>query len=244
MVDLLRRLEVGPEDARASVIWLHGLGASGHDFADVPRLLELPDVRFIFPHAPNRPVTINMGLIMPAWFDVRRLASDAFDGAVAAGAGDDAVDARGVRQSVEQVRALIEHERGRGVPPERIVLGGFSQGGAIALFAGVRHAERLAGIMVLSAWEILPHTRAAEESDANRQTPLLVCHGRYDPMVPLVGGQRAYEAYATGGRPARFHAFPMEHAVCLEEIQVIREWLHSCLAPSPRDEAGARSASD
>ncbi len=116
MVDLLRRLEVGPEDARASVIWLHGLGASGHDFADVPRLLELPDVRFIFPHAPNRPVTINMGLIMPAWFDVRRLASDAFDRHAAAGAGDDAIDARAVRQSVEQVRALIEHERGRGVP--------------------------------------------------------------------------------------------------------------------------------
>jgi phospholipase/carboxylesterase len=240
MVDLLRRLEVGPEDARASVIWLHGLGASGHDFADVPSLLGLPDVRFVFPHAPDRPVTINMGLIMPAWFDVRRLAGDAFDAPAPDGTDDDAIDARGVRQSVEQVRALIEHERGRGVPPERIVLGGFSQGGSIALFAGVRHPERLAGIMVLSAWELLAHTREREQAEANRLTPLLVCHGRYDPVVPLVGGQRAYETYAQGGRPARFHAFPMEHAVCMEEIQVIREWLHSCLAP-PAPPAGSSS---
>jgi phospholipase/carboxylesterase len=130
------------------------------------------------------------------------------------------------------VRALIAHEVARGVPPERIVLGGFSQGGALALYTGARHPERLAGIMVLSSWDVLSHTREAEETDANRLTPLLVCHGRYDPMVPLEAGRRAFEAFDRDGRPAQFHVFPMEHSVCMEEIQVIREWLHACLAPA------------
>lgn len=229
MVELLRCVEAGPqEEAEASVIWLHGLGASGHDFEDVPPLLELPRVRFVFPHAPNRPVTINMGLIMPAWFDVRGLGSRAEDGAPASADEDE----RGVRDSAAHVAALIERERERGVPPERVVVGGFSQGGAIALFVGARHPEKLGGIMVLSGWELLRHTRAAEESPANRSTPLLVCHGRHDPMVPFRSGQAAYEAYARDGRPAEFHAFPMEHSVCMEEIAVIRDWLHACLAPA------------
>ncbi len=230
MVELLRRVEVGPADADASVIWLHGLGASGHDFADVPAILGLPGVRYVFPHAPNRPVTINMGLIMPAWFDVRSLAREAFE---AGRAPDDSLmDIAGVRASTARVEDLIAHEIARGVAAERIVVGGFSQGGAIALFAGVRHAARLGGIMVLSSWEILPSLRAAEESQANRLTPLLVCHGRRDPMVPFEGGRLAYEAYAQAGRPAQFHAFPMEHSVCMEELDVIRDWLRACLAPA------------
>ncbi len=229
MVELLRRIEVGPADADASVIWLHGLGASGHDFADVPATLGLPRVRYVFPHAPERPVTINMGMRMPAWFDVRSLAREAFE---SGRPPDEALtDVVGVRASTAHVAALIAHERERGVKSERLVLGGFSQGGAIALFAGIRHPERLGGIMVLSAWEMLGHLRAAEESAANRRTPLLVCHGRHDPMVPFEGGRRAYDAYARDGRPAQFHAFPMEHSVCMEEIDVIREWLRACLAP-------------
>lgn len=229
MVELLRAVEVGPkEGAEASVIWLHGLGASGHDFEDVPPLLELPRVRFVFPHAPNRPVTINMGLIMPAWFDVRGLGGRGPD--ERDGLADE--DLRGIHDSAAHVTALIERERERGVPPERIVLGGFSQGGAMALYVGTRHPDKLGGIMVLSGWELLRHTHAAEESPANRLTPLLVCHGRHDPMVPFRGGQAAYEAYASDGRPAEFHAFPMEHSVCLEEIAVIRTWLHACLAPA------------
>jgi phospholipase/carboxylesterase len=236
MVGLLRCVEVGPaEGAEASVIWLHGLGASGHDFEDVPPLIGLPRARFVFPHAPNRPVTINMGLIMPAWFDVRGLG----------GRGDDGVadeHEAGVRDSAAHITALIEREKQRGVPCERVVLGGFSQGGAMALFVGARHPERLGGIMVLSGWELARHTREAEESPANRRTPLLVCHGRHDPMVPFRGGQAAYEAYARDGRPAEFHAFPMEHSVCMEEIAVIRAWLHACLPPAAAADGPASPA--
>ncbi len=237
MVELLRRIEIGPEGpADGSVIWLHGLGASGHDFEDVPALLELPRVRFVFPHAPERPVTINMGLIMPAWFDIRALAREALQD----GAGE-ALDARHVRESAEQVGALIEAERARGVPPERVVLAGFSQGAAIALYAGVRYPEPLAGILMLSGWELLPHTRAAEESDQNRATPLLVCHGRYDPMVPFEGGRRAHAAYDRDGRPAEFHAFPIEHSVSMDELAVVRAWLHARLGPGTRADSALAS---
>ena len=226
--DLLSCVEVGPEtDAEASVVWLHGLGASGHDFADVPPLLDLPRVRFVFPHAPNHPVTINMGLIMPAWFDVRRLRGHALEEGLAS---DE--DERGIRDSAARVMELIERERRRGVAPGRVVVGGFSQGGAMALFVGARFPESLAGIMLLSGWEVLAATRQAEETEANRQTPLLVCHGRRDPMVPFEGGRRAYEAYARDGRPAEFHPFAMEHQVSMEEIVVIRNWLKRCLAPA------------
>jgi len=228
MSELLPCVEGGPEDAEASVLWLHGLGASGHDFADVPPLLNLPRVRFVFPHAPNRPVTINMGLIMPAWFDVRRLAGPALEEGIVG-----AEDERGIRDSAARIVDLIERERERGVSPQRVVLGGFSQGGAMALFVGARFPERLAGIMVLSGWEMLASTRQAEETEASRQAPLLVCHGRRDPMVPFEGGRRAYEAYARDGRPAEFHPFPIEHQVSMEEIAVIGSWLKRCLKPEP-----------
>jgi phospholipase/carboxylesterase len=215
--ELLRRLEIGPgTEARGSVIWLHGLGASGHDFEDVPPLLGLPDVRFVFPHAPQRAVTVNLGLIMPAWYDIRTLDRVGRD-----------EDESGIRASVAQVEALVVRENERGVPTEQIVLAGFSQGGAIALCAGLRHAARLAGILVLSAYELLADTRAAEASDVNRSTPMLFCHGTYDPMVPLAGGRLAYEACLDEGRPAEWHAFPMAHQLCTEEIEVIRDWLHA-----------------
>jgi phospholipase/carboxylesterase len=219
MVELLPCVEVGPEEgATAAIVWLHGLGASGHDFEDIVPLLRLPRVRFVFPHAPRRGVTINGGLIMPAWYDILRF-SDA--------AGSERADQ--VRESAEMVEALLARERDRGVPSEHTVLAGFSQGGALALYAGVRHAHALAGIMVLSGYEVLPADRP-EPGGANAATPMLFAHGTHDPVVPAQRGrlaQRAYEA----GRESAWHEYPMGHEVCLEEIADIREWLHARLGP-------------
>lgn len=213
-MELLPCVEIGPQTgADGVVLWMHGLGASGHDFEDVVPLLRRPRTRFVFPHAPRRPVSINMGLIMPAWYDIRTLG----------GPRDD--DERGIRDSQGLVEALLAREVERGVPPGRIVVAGFSQGGALALHVGLRYPETLAGIMVLSAYELLPETRAAEASPANRSTPALVCHGTYDPMVPVQGGQAVHEALAANGRPVEWHEFPMEHQLCLEEIEVIARWL-------------------
>ncbi len=218
MTEILPAIEIEPQgEATGSVIWLHGLGASGDDFADVPPLLQLPQVRFVFPHAPRKPVTINMGLIMPAWYDILALG----------GSSRGAEDERGIRQSAALIEALILREEERGVPASRVVLGGFSQGGALALYVGTRYATTLAGLMVLSAYELLPETRQAEATEANRLTPLLCCHGDQDPMVPWQGGRAAYETYSKDGRTAEWHSFPMAHQVCLEEIEVIRDWLRA-----------------
>lgn len=216
MTEILPALEIEPEvEVAGTVIWLHGLGASGHDFADVPSLLQQPGLRFVFPHAPRKPVTINMGLIMPAWYDILALG----------GSQRDHEDEPGIRSSAELIEALIAREEERGVAASQVVLGGFSQGGAMALFVGTRYAKALAGIMVLSAYELLRGTRQTEMSDANRRTPLLVCHGEYDPMVPLRAGQKLFETYSAEGRPAEWHSFPMEHQVSMEEIEAIRDWL-------------------
>ena len=216
MAELLPCVEVGPETgADAAIVWLHGLGASGHDFEDIVPMLRLPGVRFVFPHAPRRGVTINGGLIMPAWYDILRW-SDA--------AGSERADH--VRESAEMVEALLARERERGVPPDKTVLAGFSQGGALALFAGVRHAHPLAGIMVLSAYEVLASERPAES--ANAATPMFFAHGTYDPVVPLQRGRLAFRAYEAG-REAGWREYPMGHEVCAEEVADIRGWLHSVL---------------
>jgi len=216
---LLPCAEVGPTDAvDGAVVWMHGLGASGHDFEDLVPLLRLPRVRFVFPHAPQRAVTINMGLIMPAWYDIRSLSSPREE------------DERGIRESQGLIEALVARELERGVPASRIVLAGFSQGGAMALFTGLRHAQALAGVMVLSGYEVLPQTRAAEASAANHLTPLLCCHGSHDPMVPLRSARAAFEAHAHAERKAAWHEFPMGHEICLPEVDVIREWLQARFA--------------
>lgn len=213
--EILPCVEVEPRgEATGSVVWLHGLGASGHDFEDLVPMLDQPQVRFVFPHAPRRPVTVNMGLIMPAWYDIRALGGER---------GEE--DERGIRASAQLVENLLEREKQRGVSAGRIVLAGFSQGGAVALFAGMRHAETLAGVMVLSAYELLPATRAEEATVANRTTPLLVCHGSDDPMVPVEAGRQAFATWEHPERPSEIHEFPMAHAVCVEEIEVIRRWL-------------------
>lgn len=215
MSELLSCVEFEPRgEPRGAVIWMHGLGASGHDFEDVVPLLELPDVRFVFPHAPQHAVTINGGLLMPAWYDIRMLSSSGSE------------NPEHVRESARLIEALLEREQSRGVPAERLVIAGFSQGGAMALFVGTRYPKTLAGMLMLSGYEVLAATRESEAHAANRETPLLCCHGSYDPMVDVRRAREAYEVYAAG-RPAEWHEFPMAHQMCLEEIDVVRAWLHA-----------------
>ena len=215
MTGVLPCVEIDAQgEAAGTVLWMHGLGASGHDFEPIVPLLELPHVRFVFPHAPARGVTINGGLIMPAWYDILALGT--------ATGGEDADD---VRESAALIEALIARENGRGVPSENVVLAGFSQGAAMALFVGTRHPRPLRGIMVLSGYEVLARTRDAETSEANRKTPLLACHGTYDPMVTIARARAAFDAHEAGRPEAEWHQFPMGHEVCPPEIDVIRRWL-------------------
>jgi phospholipase/carboxylesterase len=220
--DLLESLEVETAPSPgAAMIWMHGLGADGYDFVDIPPLLRLPEslaVRFVFPHAPMQPVTINNGMVMRAWYDVH------LDGP------DRQPDERGIRASQKQVEALIAREKGRGVPAARIVLGGFSQGGAMALQAGLRYPERLAGLMALSCYLPLADRVAAEVSAANRDAPIFMAHGTGDPMIPLARARRAHEILAGLGYRVEWHEYPMAHSVCDAEIRDIGAWLMRILA--------------
>lgn len=207
--------ETGPSPAW-SVIWLHGLGADGNDFAPiVPELVDAawPAVRFVFPHAPVRPVTVNNGVPMRAWYDIKGLAIA------------DKQDAEGIRASIAEVEALISREEERGVPASRIVLAGFSQGGAMALAAGLRHRASLAGILVLSAYLPLHDTIEAERSGANHATPIFWGHGSADPVVPMVLGDHSRQALEALGHRIEWHTYPMGHQVSLPEIVDIRTWL-------------------
>jgi phospholipase/carboxylesterase len=220
-VSLLQTVErnTGPEP-QAAVVWLHGLGADGHDFEPIVpelRLADGPDLRFVFPHAPVRPVTINMGMQMRAWYDIMN-----FDSGPPR-------DLPGIEASAAAVRALIEREVERGIPSERIVLAGFSQGGAIAMYTGLRYEQRLAGIMGLSTYLILSEPLADDRSDANASTPILVAHGTQDPVVPYPAGERSVARLTELGYPVEWHSYPMPHAVCPEEIADIRRWLGRCL---------------
>jgi len=199
----------------AAVIWLHGLGADGSDFEPLVPALRLParlSVRFVFPHAPERPVTINMGMRMRAWYDIAELG----------GLREDEV---GIRASQGLLEALVERERARGIEARRIVLAGFSQGGAIALQTGLRHPERLAGVMALSTWLPLSATLAAERHAANADLPVFMAHGRHDEMVGIERARRSREALEALGHPVEWHEYPMGHAVCAEEVDAIGAWL-------------------
>jgi phospholipase/carboxylesterase len=206
--------------ATASVIWLHGLGADGHDFEPIVPELDLPDalaVRFVFPHAPMQPVTINGGAVMRAWYDVYALE------------GQRREDATGVRTSQTLVEELIASEKKRGIAASRIVLAGFSQGGAIALHTGLRHAERLAGIMALSTYLPLASMLAAEADAANRATPIFMAHGLDDPLIPVERAMMARRQLEAAGYAVEWHDYPMEHAVCATEIADISAWLQRVL---------------
>ena len=199
-----------------SIIWLHGLGADGNDFVPiVPQLVapEWPALRFVFPNAPVRPVTVNGGMRMRAWYDITGL-----DIA-------DKQDAEGIMQSVAEVEALIARENERGIPAHRIFLAGFSQGGAVALSAGLRHADKLAGLIVLSSYLPLADRLAAERSEANADIPIFWGHGSVDPVVPLILGERSRNALRQMGYTVDWHAWPMAHQVCLEEIEALQAWL-------------------
>ncbi len=210
-------VETGP-DPQAAVIWLHGLGADGHDFEPiVPQLgLETP-VRFVFPHAPMKPVTINNGMVMRAWYDILSLDRDS------------AQDEAGIRESAALLEALITREEERGIADSRLVLAGFSQGGAIALQAGLRHRERLAGIMALSSWLPLADSLDNERSEANSDTPVFIAHGLFDPMIPVSLGSQSKELLEARGYSVEWHSYPMLHAVCPEEINHIADWLKHVL---------------
>ncbi len=212
-------VETGPNPV-AAVIWLHGLGADGHDFEPaVPALLpsRVTAVRFVFPHAPVRPVTLNAGARMRAWYDIRGFERGS------------AQDELGVRESDAAIRALIRRENARGIATERIVLAGFSQGGAMALFTGTRLTERLAGIIGLSCYLLLEHSFAAEHHSANQATPIFLAHGAYDAVVDPRLGEQTRALLVAAGYPVEWHSYPMAHSVSAEEIAAIAAFLQRVL---------------
>jgi len=214
-------IETGPNPT-CSVIWLHGLGADGHDFEPIVPELRLPEslaLRFVFPHAPPRPVTINGGATMRAWYDIFSLERDG------------PVDEVGIRDSAAILNALIAREQERGIDAGRIVVAGFSQGGAIALHAALRYPERLAGLMALSTYLPLTSSFNAEVVDnaaaVNQDLPIFMAHGSFDPMLPMQMGRSSADLLLAAEFTVEWHDYPMAHAVCAEEIEDIREWLLS-----------------
>jgi phospholipase/carboxylesterase len=210
-----------PAAPTAAVIWLHGLGADGHDFVPIVPELELPKdhgIRFVFPHAPVRPVTINNGMPMRAWYDILSLSRM------------DKQDVDGIRDSERIVRGFIQRERDAGIPAGRIVIAGFSQGGAIALHTALRYPQRLAGLLPLSTYLPLNDRLAAEADSANRDLPILMCHGDFDPVLPYVLGESSAEILRTQGYAVDWRHYPMQHQVCTEEIEAIGVWLRQLLA--------------
>jgi phospholipase/carboxylesterase len=221
-LDLIER-ETGP-NPRSTIIVLHGLGADGHDFEPVADELDLSaagPVRYVLPHAPERAVTINGGYVMRAWYDIRS-AGDFTRRA------DD--DEPGLRASQAAIEALIARECERGVPAHRIVLAGFSQGCAMALLAGLRHAQRLAGLVGLSGYLPLAARTADERHAANARTPVFLAHGTQDAVVPFSAGERTHDLLQDLGHPVEWHAYPMGHSVCAEELADLQRWLQQVLA--------------
>jgi phospholipase/carboxylesterase len=199
----------------AAVIWLHGLGADGHDFEPIVPELRLPpalQLRFIFPHAPIRPVTLNQGMRMRAWYDIVQLGG---------GAEDDA----GIRESASAVHQLMDEQVKRGIATPRIVLAGFSQGGAIALHTALRYPAPLAGILALSTYLPLRATLKEEMRKENRNLPIFMAHGQYDDIIPLARAEESRKILASAGYGVEWHAYPMAHSVCAEEIAHIAAFL-------------------
>ena len=214
--------ESAPHPTHA-VIWLHGLGADGHDFEpildefDVDRF---PPTRFVFPHAPMQPVTVNGGYVMRAWYDI-----------VSPDFTQRREDAAGVRASAEQLGALMARENARGVPDERIVLAGFSQGGAVILHAGLRHSRRLAGLLALSTYLPLAETLADEAAPANRDVPIFMAHRRQDGVIPYSFAEASAQGLLAAGYRVDWRAYPADHGLCLEEVRDIEDWLATVMQP-------------
>jgi len=214
---MLECIEIQPPAAAdAAIIWLHGLGADGNDFRPIVDELGLGPshgLRFVFPNAPIRPVTINNGMDMRAWYDIKGMAIA------------DKQDREGIEDSATEINALIGREIERGIAPERIILAGFSQGGAVALHTGLRYPKALAGIMALSTYLPLAELLGDQASEANRNIPVFMAHGNADPVVPMTLGQASREHMTRAGYAVDWHEYPMQHQVCMPEIQDIGQWL-------------------
>lgn len=205
------------EQAAHTVIWLHGLGADGHDFKPVIDLFDsgsLPPTRFVFPHAPQRPVTINGGAMMRAWYDI-----------VSPDFAQLSEDPQGVRESAAQLDALIARENARGFEDDHIVVAGFSQGGAIALHVGLRHPRRLAGILALSTYLPLADTVEQEAHPANREVPIFMAHGREDMVIPFRFAEQSHDRLQAAGYDVDWRTYRGEHGLTMEEIRDIEQWL-------------------
>jgi len=221
MSELLEHVQIETGDnPEAAVIWLHGLGADGHDFVPIVRELDLsglPGIRFVFPHARTMPVTINNGYVMRAWYDIT---------------GAELVrreDETGLRASQSAIEAFIAREKARGIPASRIVLAGFSQGCAMTIQAGLRHPEKLAGMLCLSGYVPLSDKLAHERTEASLATPVFMAHGRHDNVVPFARAQQSRDFLVSLGCQVEWHEYAMQHSVCLEEVQAISAWLKKVL---------------
>lgn len=197
----------------ASVIWLHGLGANGHDFEPVVKMLNCPHIRFILPHAPERAVTLNQGYVMPAWYDLFGLTADA------------KADEDGINASANYVKELIQQEVKRGIETSRIILAGFSQGGAVVLHTATRHSEPLGGVMALSTYLPLADQLPEQASKANQSIPWLMAHGQDDEVITPEIAKRSYDLLKQNGFDVVFHMYPMAHQVCQDEIAEIEAYL-------------------
>lgn len=210
-------VEINPETGpAATIIWLHGLGADGNDFVPLVPELNIPEslpLRFLFPHAPIRSVTINAGMVMRAWYDI--LALD----------GPDNIERNHLLESADALETIIQDEMERGMPSEKILLAGFSQGGAVVLHTGLRYGKKLAGILALSCYLPTADTLAREMSAVNRDIPLMMAHGTMDPLIPVAKSIRTKQELTRLGYQVQWHEYNMQHAVCPEEIQDIRSWL-------------------
>lgn len=218
---MLRTIEINPNiTPQASVIILHGLGASGYDFADIAKQLNLPlefNVRFVLPHAPIMPIQYADGAEMRAWFDIIDLS------------GQSPEDETGIRKSQLLIEDLISHELEQGIPSEKIILAGFSQGGAMALHCGLRYEKKLAGILVLSSWLPLAHTLTKEHIMVNQDTPIMMMHGNQDNVVPLAWGKKSHDYLKQLGYNTTLNTYTMQHSMCPDELVDIGQWLKKLL---------------
>lgn len=219
---LLPCVEINPrEEPMATVIWLHGLGADGHDFESIVPALQLPEilpVRFIFPHAPVRPVSINFGAEMRAWFDIVAIAMNAPQ------------DEKGIRASQKMIHQLINNENRRGIRSDRIIIAGFSQGGAIALQVGLRYPEKLAGILALSTFLPLAGSFPQEASSENKNIPIFMAHGTVDSVVPYQFAKHSCDFLESQGYKVDWHRYPIAHSTCATEVVDIAEWIINVLS--------------
>ena len=219
-MEQLKTIEINVNDHRYSVIWLHGLGANGHDFEPIVAELNFTNkdkTRFIFPHAPTMAVTVNNGMVMPAWYDI------------VAPRIDSEQDEEGIRYSASQINQLIELELSKGIESKNIILAGFSQGGAIALHTGLRFNKPLAGIMALSTYLLLDTSVSTEANVANKEIPIFYAHGSQDPVIPLALAEMSTTFLKKLGYKIEWHRYPMEHSVIPQEIDDISQWLNKIL---------------